>query len=243
MTDAAGVSLPELARRDLGVFGALVFGLWPAAHHSCWAELLQSDAERLLLIAPPGHAKSTWCTVIYPAWLIGRRPEVNILLVSATAAQATLFSGAVRAAVSESAEYQQLFPTAKPDRKRGWALAAWYVARTDGSNKDATVAACGVGGPLIGRRADVIIVDDPCDDATTATAARRDKLWRWYRQTLLTRLRPGGRIIVVMTRWHPDDLAGRLIATGEYTTCHMPALSADGEVVAEITYPPPEGGG
>ena len=234
MTDLPGVSLPELARGDLGVFGALVFGLWPAAHHGCWAELLQSDTERLLLIAPPGHAKSTWCTVIYPAWLIGRRPDVNILLVSATAAQALLFSGAVRATVSASAEYRQVFPAITPDRKRGWSAAAWYVVRSTGANKDATVAAYGVGGPLIGRRADVIIVDDPCDDATTATAARRDKLWRWYRQTLLTRLRPGGRIIVVMTRWHPDDLAGRLISTGEYTTCHMEAISADTEVSAEI---------
>lgn len=229
-------SLVELARHDLGAFGALVFDLWPAPHHELWAELLTDTRyDRLLIIAPPGHAKSTWCSIIYPVWVIGCRPTVNILLVSGTAAQAQLFGSAVRETVANHPAYGECFPGVLPDKKRGWGKSAWYVQRPADANKDATLAACGVGGPIIGRRADLIIVDDPCDDATTASPAQREKLWRWFRQTLLTRLRPGGRIIVVMTRWHADDLAGRLLADGLFTCCHLRAQSDGAEVVATLT--------
>lgn len=232
----SALPLSALARDDLGAFGACVFDAWPAAHHDCWCELLANPAlDRLLIIAPPGHAKSTWCTVIYPAWCIGRQPSVNILLVSATAAQAHLFSATVRETVQANPAYRAVFPDVQPDKARGWAVGAWFTARADASNKDATLAAVGVGGAVIGRRADIILVDDPCDDANTATAKQRDKLWRWFRQTLLTRLRPGGRLIVVMTRWHEDDLAARLIATGEWTVCHLRALYDDADVTATLT--------
>lgn len=231
-------ALIELAREELGAFAAQVFDLWPAPHHELWAALLADATHaRLLIIAPPGHAKSTWCTLIYPAWLIGRRPSVNILLVSATAAQAHLFSATIRETVAANPAYQEVFPAVQLDGKRGRALGAWFVARPAGANKDATVAACGVHGPIIGRRADVILVDDPCTQENTASAAQRDKLWRWFRQTLLTRLRPGGRIIVIMTRWHPDDLAGRLINAGDFTVCHLRALSDGAEVFADLTPP------
>ncbi len=230
--------LTDVAREELGAFGTQVFDLWPAAHHEVWVELLSDPRlNRLLIIAPPGHAKSTWCTIIYPAWLVGRQPSVNILLVSATAAQARLFSAGVREAVVGSPAFADIFPGLAPDRKRGWGQNAWFVQRPPDSNKDATVAACGVGGPLIGRRADVIIVDDPCDQANTTTVARRDKLWQWFRQTLLTRLRPNGRVIVVMTRWHEDDLAARLIRSGEFAVCHLRALSDGPDVRATLTVP------
>jgi hypothetical protein len=237
----AGRPFTELAREELGAFAAQVFDLWPAPHHDLWVELLTNPAyDRLLLVAPPGHAKSTWCTLIYPAWVIGRNPAVNILLVSATAAQAHLFSSTIRETVCANPVYQEIFPGVQADRKRGWALGAWFVARSSDANKDATVAACGVGGPIIGRRADLILVDDPCTEQNTATAAQREKLWRWFRQTLLTRLRPGGRLAVIMTRWHPDDLAGRLIAAGDFTVCHMRALSDGPEVTAEVNIPEEE---
>ncbi len=231
-------TLAALAREELGTFAAHVFDCWPAAHHELWVELLTDPRlARLLIIAPPGHAKSTWCTCIYPAWRIGREPNINILLVSATAAQASLFSQTVRETLRGNPAYAEVFPDVTPDRARGWSQAAWYVVRDAAANKDATLAACGVGGPIVGRRADLILVDDPCNERTTATKAMRDKLWRWFRQTLLTRLRPDGRVIVIMTRWGQDDLAAKLIQSGDFAVCHLRALSEGPEVEAELTLP------
>ncbi len=226
--------LPEVARHDLGAFAAHVFDCWPAPHHELWVELLTDPRlERLLIIAPPGHAKSTWCTCIYPAWIIGRTPVVNILLVSAAAAQARLFSGTIRATLQAPA-YAEVFPEIAIDRARGWSQSAWFVQRDAAANKDATLAAYGVNGPIIGRRADLILVDDPCTEANTATTESRKKMWLWFRQTLLTRLRPGGRVIVIMTRWHEGDLAGELIRSGDFAVCHLRALGEGPEVAAEL---------
>lgn len=227
--------LSDLAREDLGAFGAHVFDLWPAAHHALWVDLLSNPAhDRLCIIAPPGHAKSTWVSLAYPAWLIGRDPGVNILLVSLTAAMARLFSITVRDTIALNPAYHEVFPDVAPDRRRGWARDTWFVQRDGRANKDATFAACGVHGPVIGRRADVIIVDDPCDGDSTATLRQRKSLWDWFRLTLLTRLRPAGRVVVVMTRWTPDDLAGSLLETEGFVICRVRAMSEGSEVCAEV---------
>jgi hypothetical protein len=73
--------------------------------------------------------------------------------------------------------------------------------------------AAGVGGAIAGRRADLVVIDDPIrsrEDADSETV--RDKIWDWYKSDLYTRLKPGGRIVLIQTRWHEDDLAGRLLA-------------------------------
>ena len=76
--------------------------------------------------------------------------------------------------------------------------------------------ATGVRGPITGRRADLVVIDDPIKSHAEADSAlHRDHAWDWYRSDLVTRLRPGARVVVVMTRWHPDDLGGRLLETGD----------------------------
>ena len=81
-------------------------------------------------------------------------------------------------------------------------------------------------GPLTGRRADLVIVDDPVKSLAEAESrTARDALYEWFRVDLLTRLRPGGRVVLIMTRWHPDDLAGRLAADGGWDVLSLPALA------------------
>ena len=232
------------ARYDLGAYGAYAHlddcgrPLGPAEHHRRWIELLCDDTiKRVLLIAPPGHAKSTWASILYPAWLVGRRPDVNIILVSNTAEQAHLFSVAVRGTIEANEAHREVFPHLRPDRTRGWSESEWFVQRSEATNKDSTMTALGVGGPIIGRRANLIIADDPCDQENTATEAQREKLKAWFRQSLLSRLNPGGRVVVIVTRWHHDDLAADLIASGDYTVVHMPAINERGEALWPERFP------
>ena len=90
--------------------------------------------------------------------------------------------------------------------------------------------AAGIRGPLIGRRADLVIIDDPIKSQAEADSpVLRERAWNWYRFDLTTRLKPRGRIVLIMTRWHEDDLAGRLLAQnpGEWSVLRLPALAEE----------------
>ena len=88
-------------------------------------------------------------------------------------------------------------------------------------------------GPVTGRRADLIIIDDPVKSQLEADSpAARDHLWSWFRSDLLTRLKPGGRILLIMTRWHPDDLGGRILDGDDtWRTLRLPALAEAGDPI------------
>ena len=92
--------------------------------------------------------------------------------------------------------------------------------------------ATGIRGPLTGRRADLVIIDDPIKSHAEADSpVLRDRLWNWYRFDLTTRLKPRGRIVLVMTRWHEDDLAGRLLAQNpsDWQLIRLPALAEEND--------------
>jgi hypothetical protein len=84
----------------------------------------------------------------------------------------------------------------------------------------------GVSGAVTGRRADLALIDDPVRSLAEAESfSAREQLWDWFRSELVTRLKPHGRIVLVMTRWHVDDLAGRLLAQGGWRSLRLPALA------------------
>ena len=88
--------------------------------------------------------------------------------------------------------------------------------------------AAGAYGPITGKGADVLVIDDPVKNAEEAySPVQREKLWDWYQSTAFTRLEPNGAIILVMTRWHEDDLAGRLLKQepGQWEVVSLPALA------------------
>lgn len=231
-------SREHLARERLGYYGWYVHGLKPARHHWAWIDLLTDEStKRLLIIAPPRHAKSTWASQVFPCWWIGRHPERNAILVSNTGSQAGLFLGVVRDTVEGNARFRQVFPEVVPSAKRAWTSSELFVQRPDLTNKDATLFATGTGGPIIGRGADLIIVDDPLDQENTATELQRTKVKTWFRQMLMSRLKPGGRVVVILTRWHEDDLAADLIASGEYAVSHFKAIDEEGQALWPEAWP------
>lgn len=220
-------SLRKSVRADLTAWANLALaprGQTPAQHHRLLIRELEAlatgDADRLMLLLPPGSAKSTYASLVFPPWWIAQNPQSSVLATSHTASLARHFGRGVRALIDQHAPRlgYALDPTSR---------AAHSFATTTGADYFAT----GVRGPITGRRADLIIIDDPVKSQAEADShAARDHLWSWFRSDLVTRLKPGGRILLIMTRWHPDDLGGRILDTADpWRTLRLPALAEPGD--------------
>ncbi len=196
----------ERARRSLGAFATRMLGLVPARHHEFVNEKLEAvergEIPRLMLFEPPGHAKSTYASHLFPGWYLGRNPTRSVIAASHTAQLATRFGRKVR----------NLFGSPE------WPFEDVALAGDSraADQWETTVSgeyfAVGVGGAVTGRRADLAVIDDPLKgrkDADSITV--RENLWEWYRADFHNRLKPNAAIILIQTRWHEDDLAGRIL--------------------------------
>lgn len=194
-----------------------------AAHHQMIAAKLEAvergDIDRLMIFMPPRHGKSELASKRFPAWCLGRDPKRQIIAASYNSDLANDFGRNVRNLVAEP-EFGQVFP--------GVTLAAdSQAANRMNTNKGGTYVAAGVGTAVTGRGAHIALIDDPFKDREEADSERRRELvWDWYRSTLYTRLMPGGAIVLIQTRWHEDDLAGRLLEQEpeQWEVLELPAL-------------------
>ena len=199
-------------------------GLEPARHHLMLIGALEAvaagTADRLMVLMPPGSAKSTYSSLLFPPWFLQRQPRAQVIAASHTASLAEAFGRGVRGLVQEHGA------------RLGYGLDRDNrAAARFGTSRGGSYFATGVRGPVTGRRADLLLIDDPVKGQADADSARvRDGVWDWYRSDLVTRLRPGGRVVLVMTRWHPDDLGGRLLEAGEgWQVLRLPALAEPGD--------------
>ena len=161
--------------------------------------------DRLIITVPPRHGKSELASIRFPAWCLGRHPEWSIIACSYGAHLAYGFSRKARNVV-KSAEWPFESQLAKDFR----GVQQW------GMDAGGQYMAAGVGGPITGSGADVLIIDDPVKNADEADSeVFRESNWEWYKETAYPRLQAGGRIVVIGTRWHEDDLIGRLLAESE----------------------------
>ncbi len=176
---------------------------------------------RLMIFAPPQHGKSHLASVSLPAFWLGRRPEAPVILSSYAASLAESKSRQARYLV-ESTEFQGLFPGIAT-RRDSRAVDHWELENHRGG-----LLAAGVGGPITGHGALLGIIDDPLENWEQAQSwTIREKIWDWYRTTFRTRIWEGGAIVLIMTRWHEGDLAGRLLAdqASERTVLRLPAVA------------------
>lgn len=228
------------ARRSLIDFTTYTLPRYqPAGHHTLIAEKLEAIAEgqidRLMVNMPPRHGKSELASRRFPAWLLGTHPEIELVVASYNADKAREFGYEVRDIV-RSSEYQALFPGVglKEDSR---AADRWNT-EAGGSFR-----AVGIGTALTGRGADVLLIDDPIkDDEEADSELRRERIWSWYSSVAYTRLSPGGRVVVIQTRWHEDDLTGRLLAEqgkggDKWTILELPAILSSGEALWPERYP------
>ena len=186
-------------------------GRWQTAKHldlitSKLQEVSEDTAKgiphRLIIALPPRHGKSETVSKKFPAWHLGRNPEHEIILSSYSADLAYDHS---RIARDTLLAHKELFNT--NIAKDSAAVGRWGIEDHRGG-----LFAVGVGGPITGRGAHIGIIDDPFKNAEEANSETiRQKVWDWYTTTFYTRLAPGGSIIILMTRWHEDDLVGRLL--------------------------------
>ena len=161
--------------------------------------------KRLMVFMPPRHGKSEIASIRFPAWCYGKNPQYQIIGCSYAEGLAYSFSYAIRETIS-SPSYQRLW--ARELDKAG--AVRWQIAGKE--NKRDSYIAAGVGGGITGEGGDFLLIDDPVKNAEEAESqVYRDKVWEWYTTTARTRLQPNGAIILIMTRWHKDDLAGRLL--------------------------------
>lgn len=197
-------------------------GFKPAAHHRLLTNRLQSVADgaikRLMIFMPPGSAKSTYASVLFPTWLMMNKSGKNsyeIIGCSHTADLAESFSKKIQKVIlenSETIEYGLLSESANQ----------WET--TNGC----TYKAAGVNGAVMGRRGDIGIVDDPVKSRADAESITyRRKTYEWYKADFLTRMKPGAPIVVIQTRWHEADLAGKLLEDegADWEVLNLPAIA------------------
>lgn len=163
----------------------------------------QGKSPRLMLLMPPRAGKSEIASKTFPAWHLGRNPSHEIIACSYNLDLAMDFSKKIKV-VLDSDAFQHVFPARlDPDNRSS---ASWGLHKEVGG-----YVAAGVGGGITGKGAHILIIDDPVKNAEEAdSAVSREGIWDWYGSAAYTRLAPGGGVLVVMTWWHDDDLAGRL---------------------------------
>lgn len=220
-----------------------------APHLERLAEHLEAvergEIRRLMVFMPPRHGKSELCSIRFPGWWLGLHPADPIIVTSYAASLAISKSRQCRNLVEERA-YQNVFgayschdtPVALDEGQR--ASDNWQIDGHRGG-----VLAAGVGGGITGYGAKLFIIDDPHKNREEASSlTMRDHVWDWYRSTARTRLEPDGAVVLIMTRWHTDDLAGRLLEqqqedadADQWTVLKMPAISADGVALWPARFP------
>jgi len=177
-------------------------------HHRILADqlmALESGAkDRVCVNIPPRHGKSQLVSIFYPAWFLGRNPGKKVMMVSHTTDLAVDFGRKVRNLIATDA-YADIFPEVS------LAVDSKSAGRWN-TNFGGEYFACGIGSALAGRGADLLLVDDPHSeqDVINGNFSVFEKAYEWFTFGARTRLMPGGRVAIVQTRWHMDDLTGRV---------------------------------
>lgn len=215
-------------------------GAWIPARHLMYlsvrvAQAVAEGGKFVVVEMPARHGKSEFISVSTPVWFLDHWPHKNVILTSYGAELSTEFSYKIRDMFNDPDMQPLLRTKIRQDRKR-----VDRFMTTEGGG----VMAAGVGGPITGRGADLLIVDDYIKNAEEALSqAKKEAIWNWFISTAYTRLEPGGTVIILATRWDRNDLIGRVIEHfGERVeVIRLPALAKEddplGREVGEALWP------
>lgn len=247
----------ELARRSILDFTTFTFPNYRTNwHHRVLADALDDlvfgRTTRLMVFMPPRHGKSELVSRRLPAFFLGNFPQAEVILASYSADLANRMNGNVQQII-EDPRYKAIFPHVRLPGGVGDPVRRYSGVRKTRTQdffelvgNEGTLRSAGVGGGITGMGFNLGIIDDPVKDAEEGNSqVMRDKAWDWYVSTFYTRQTamragvsvPGGggqdaRILLTMTRWHEDDLAGRLLrlartepGADQWRVISLPALS------------------
>lgn len=194
-------------------------GFEPARHHQLVIDALEAvangDIPRLAIFMPPGSAKSTYSSVLFPPWVMQQDPAGSILCASHTTNLAEKWGRRVRNLVAEYSPVLGIELAPDSQAAGRWALTAggeYYAA--------------GVGTGIAGFRAKIGLIDDPIGSRQDADSELiRERIWDWYIDDFRSRLVPGAAQVLIQTRWHEDDLAGRALQHDNWHVISLPALA------------------
>ena len=218
------------AKENYCAYMQLVYhGRWKRARHlDLLCELLEDvergDITRLIITMPPRHGKSMTVTESFPSWFIGRNPERRVIEVSYGSELAQRFGLNNRKKIDEFG--QDIFGirvSSENASKTNWGL----------DNYSGGMISAGIGGSITGQGADLLIIDDPIKNRKEAESQTyRDSIWLEWQDTLSSRLHPNGRVVIIMTRWHEDDLVGRLLKQSDaWKLINLPALAEENDIL------------
>ena len=217
----------ELARRSYRDYIVRVHhGIYQHFKHTeliCRALQPIADGFQKYLIVelPPRHSKSMTITESFPSYFLGKNPQKRVIATAYSDELARKFGRFNR---NKLAEFGPLLFGEEIDQGKS-ASNNWNILGSRGG-----MVATGIGGSITGEGADLLIIDDPIKNAEEANSATmREKVWSEWESTLSTRLHNGGSVIVVMTRWHEDDLVGRLLERSphDWERLRLPAIAED----------------
>lgn len=183
-------------------------------HHDVLIEACQRLAERktrrLIVMMPPRHGKSEVVSRLFPAWILGRNPDEQIITASYSADLASAMNRDCQRIIS-SDQYKAIFSDTRLSEGKDVG-AVRNSSRFDIPGHKGHYVSAGVGGGITGVGCTVGIIDDPVKNASEADSQTyRNSAWEWYTSTFKTRFEPGCVEIVCQTRWHEDDLTGRIL--------------------------------
>jgi predicted phage terminase large subunit-like protein len=228
--------LAQITARDQATSSFLSFCryVWPemivGAHHKKIAAALDrvvsGECKRLMIAMPPRHGKSQMGSYLFPAYLMGKKPDSKLIVGSHTAELAQRFGRMIRNLVADE-RYKELFPDflLSADSK---AAGRWDTSH------GGEAFFIGKGGAMTGRGGNVVILDDILDEQDALSNTAMENTWEWYQSGPRQRLQPNGAIIVINTRWKTDDLSGRLlklqgaIKSDKWEVLEFPAILPSG---------------
>lgn len=202
-------------------------------HHRLIASKLEAvergEIDRLMILAPPRHGKSLLTSEYFPSWYLGKNPGHQVMHITYGQDLASSFGRKIRNILLEPS-FKSTFPICNLSQDS-------QSASQFATNEKGIYTAIGVGGACTGLGADCLILDDPLKNRQDAESKTiRQNLLDFYKSTAFTRLMPGGRIVLIQTRWHPEDLAGYLLDTegDQWTVINLPALAEENDLLGRL---------